>query len=65
MVKHAFRVIDRRGQGTVDAQDLRRLLTSLGERLSSGEVEELIRDAGGANQINYNDFVDKMMKKKN
>ncbi|KAL6078810.1 Calcium-binding protein 8 [Balamuthia mandrillaris] len=65
VVKHAFRVLDREGNGYVTAYDLRRLLTSLGQPLSPAEVEELIRDAGGGEQINYSEFVDKMMRKKN
>lgn len=65
ILKHAFKILDRNGQGYVDAEDLRRLLPYVGERLTSGEVEELIRDAGGGQQINYHEFVDKMMRKKN
>ncbi len=65
ILKHAFSILDWSGQGYVESNDLRRLLTACGERLTPGEVEELIKDAGGGDYIDYNAFVDKMIKKGN
>jgi Ca2+-binding EF-hand superfamily protein len=63
ILRHAFSILDWSGQGYVDANDLRRLLTSQGERLTQGEVEDLIRDAGGGQQVDYNAFVETMIRK--
>ncbi len=63
ILRHAFSILDWSGQGYVDANDLRRLLTSQGERLTQSEVEDLIRDAGGGQQVDYNAFVETMIRK--
>jgi len=63
ILRHAFSILDWSGQGYIEANDLRRLLTSQGERLSQAEVEDLIRDAGGGQQIDYSAFVETMIRK--
>lgn len=65
ILRHAFSILDWAGQGLIDANDLRRLLTSQGERLSQAEVEDLIREAGGGQSVDYNAFVEIMIRKNN
>ena len=38
-------VLDKSGTGTMRAQDLRDMLTTLGEKLNDEEIEECIREA--------------------
>ncbi|KAI3379934.1 hypothetical protein SNEBB_002541 [Seison nebaliae] len=59
----AFRVFDARGEGAVGALEVRRALTSFGEKLSEAEVEEMLGeiriDADG--KFKYAEFVKKLM----
>ena len=61
-VKEAFRVFDRDGNGFISADELRYVMTNLGEKLSDEEVMEMIREADidGDDQINYEEFVTMM-----
>lgn len=56
---NAFRAHDVHKKGYVEASEVRHILMNLGEKLSSREVEAMLRDAntqpGG--QIRYNEFV--------
>ncbi|XP_078486824.1 neo-calmodulin-like [Ciona intestinalis] len=54
----AFRVFDKDLKGHIMASDLRHHLTTLGEKLSPEEVDELIKDAdsSGDGKINYTEF---------
>jgi myosin light chain 6 len=57
-----FRVFDKDQNGTISSAELRHLLTSLGERLTDEEVEQLLQgheDAQG--NINYEEFVKSVM----
>jgi len=44
-IRAAFRILDKEGQGFVGADDLRLALTTLGEKLTEVEADELIREA--------------------
>jgi len=61
-VKAAFQVFDAMGSGTISAEDLKRIMTTMGEKLTPQEADEMVRDAGGG-QIDYSSFVDKMKRK--
>ncbi|KAJ1767348.1 hypothetical protein LPJ74_005422 [Coemansia sp. RSA 1843] len=63
-IKEAFRVFDIDGNGKIDAEELRRIMTSIGEKLTQEEVDEMIREADvdGDNCINYEEFA-KMISK--
>lgn len=64
-VRDAFRVFDVNGIGLISAQELRHVVTNLGEKLSDEEANEMIRvaDADGDGLINYNDFINMMISK--
>ncbi|KAJ8309339.1 hypothetical protein KUTeg_014213 [Tegillarca granosa] len=50
----AFKCFDRDGSGTISIAELRHVLTSLGEKLTDEEVDEMIKDADtGEGSVNY------------
>lgn len=54
-LKDAFQVFDKQGTGMISMHDLKLSLTTLGERLSDEELDELIRevDQDGEGMVNY------------
>ncbi|KAF9273896.1 hypothetical protein BGZ68_001105 [Mortierella alpina] len=53
-----FKVFDPQDNGTISAEDLRRVLTTMGEALSEKEIDELMAEAKIENgMINYEEFV--------
>lgn len=64
-VINAFRVFDKDGTGVVSANELRHIMTTLGDKLTDEEVDEMIREAdiNGDGYIYYEDFVRTMMAK--
>lgn len=58
-LKEAFRVFDKDDDGYLLVGELRRVMTSLGEKMSSEEVDDMIREAdkNGDGKINYAEFV--------
>uniref|UniRef100_H2YVC6 EF-hand domain-containing protein n=1 Tax=Ciona savignyi TaxID=51511 RepID=H2YVC6_CIOSA len=54
----AFKVFDKDLKGYITAADLRHHMTTLGEKLSPEEVDEMIKDAdiNGDGKINYTEF---------
>merc|ERR1712199_97200 len=61
----AFRVFDKDSNGYISAEELRHVMTNLGEKLTEDEVDEMIREADidGDGQVNYEEFVKMMMAK--
>jgi calmodulin len=59
----AFRVFDQTGSGEIGAQELRHIMTSLGEKLSEEEANEMVKLADPTNTgtIKYETFVDKLV----
>ena len=59
----AFKIFDKDGNGVISAQELRHVMTTLGERLTEDEADEMIREADidGDGYINYHEFVRIMM----
>ena len=62
-LKKAFKVFDKEGNGFVDADELRHALTSLGEKFTQEEVDEMVKeikvDADG--QFNYDELVSQLL----
>ncbi|KAL3935904.1 MAG: hypothetical protein SGBAC_008667 [Bacillariaceae sp.] len=56
----AFKALDNAGAGEVDAEELKTLLTSLGERYDDDEADKLIADMGGGSSIKYVKMVKKL-----
>jgi len=55
----AFKAIDQDGNGYLTAEELRQVLTRYGEKLSSEEAENMVRqaDIDGDGKVNYEEFV--------
>eukprot|EP00298_Acanthocystis_sp_HF-20_P025707 c3793_g1_i1.p1 GENE.c3793_g1_i1~~c3793_g1_i1.p1 ORF type:complete len:148 (+),score=71.17 c3793_g1_i1:64-507(+) len=58
-IQAAFKVFDKDGNGTISAQELVSVMTSLGEAITHEDVTELMKEAdlSGKGEINYQDFV--------
>ncbi len=54
-IGEAFRVFDSDGKGFITANELRHVMSSIGEKLSKREIDEMIRaaDAKGSGKIKY------------
>jgi len=57
-IKEAFRVFDKDQNGFVSAIELRKVLNSMGDRLSEADSEDLIKEADqdGDGQLNFEEF---------
>lgn len=53
------RVFDKNGDGLISSSELRHVMTSLGEKLSDEEVEDMLKEADldGDGMVNYIEFV--------
>jgi calmodulin len=61
----AFRVFDKDGNGTISTKELRHIMTTIGDKLTDEEVNQMIEEADvdGDGIINYEEFVRMMMAK--
>ena len=62
-ILEAFKIFDKDGNGKLSADELKLVLTSLGEKLSPQECDEIIRlaDQDGDGQVAYREFVKFLM----
>ncbi|XP_059658121.1 calmodulin-2-like isoform X2 [Cornus florida] len=65
-LREAFRVFDKDESGFITADELRHVMTSLGEKLTDEEVNEMIdeADGDGDKQISYEEFFKVMLAKR-
>ena len=61
-IREAFRVFDKDGNGYISVDELRQVMTNLGEKLTEDEVDEMVREADldGDGEVNYEEFVTMM-----
>lgn len=53
----AFKVFDKNGDGLISAAELKHVLTSIGEKLTDAEVDEMLREVSdGSGEINIKQF---------
>lgn len=58
-MREAFKVFDKDGTGMASPAELRHVLTTIGEKLSEEEVDDLLREAevSGDSKLKVDDFV--------
>lgn len=64
-IREAFRVFDRDSNEYVNAAELKHIMTTIGEKLTEAEVNEMIQEINVTNDglIHYEEFVQLMMGK--
>lgn len=57
-IREAFKVFDKEGKGSIPREEFRHIMTTLGERLTDEEVDEMLddADADGDGEIQYEEF---------
>ena len=62
-VVQAFNVFDKDGSCSITSDEFRKIIYNLGEKLTSNEIEEIIKmsDIDGDGSIDFNEFVKMMM----
>ena len=62
-VKTAFKVFDRNNTGEIEIDDLKRVMTNLGDKLTDEEIKYIINEAdvNGDGVIDNEEFIDMMM----
>ncbi|VVC36122.1 EF-Hand 1, calcium-binding site,EF-hand domain pair,EF-hand domain [Cinara cedri] len=63
---HAFNVFDKNGDGFITFDELKRVMCSIGERLTDEEIEDMIKEAdlNGDKKIDYKEFITIISSKK-
>jgi len=63
---HAFKVFDKNDDGFITFDELKRVMCSIGERLTDEEIEDMIKEAdlNGDKKIDYKEFISIITSKK-
>eukprot|EP00667_Euglena_gracilis_P025283 EG_transcript_29577 len=61
MLMNAFKVLDKAGSGFVETKELKALMTSMGEKYTDEEFEELVRFSNRNGFIKYSEFADRLL----
>eukprot|EP01012_Entosiphon_sulcatum_P009824 TRINITY_DN1563_c0_g1_i1.p1 TRINITY_DN1563_c0_g1~~TRINITY_DN1563_c0_g1_i1.p1 ORF type:complete len:155 (-),score=38.01 TRINITY_DN1563_c0_g1_i1:4-468(-) len=61
MILNAFRVFDKDGTGYLPTSELKGIMTTLGEKYSSEEFDELVRGVDRDGRIRYEELADRML----
>lgn len=58
-IRQAFKVFDKDGNGYITSEELAQVMANLGERLTAGELREMMKEAdtNGDGRIDYEEFV--------
>ena len=61
----AFKMFDKDKNGYIEREELKQMMTKLGEKLTDGEIDEMMKEADTDKdgRVNYNEFL-AMMKPK-
>ena len=64
-LKDAFSLFDKDGDGSIDCDELRTVMTSLGHNLTTAELQEMIDevDSDGNGKIEFSEFITMMTQK--
>eukprot|EP00877_Chromochloris_zofingiensis_P009087 jgi/Chrzof1/4431/Cz14g12250.t1 len=64
-IRNAWKVFDKDNKGVISTAELRHVLSSIGEKLSPAEMEEMIKESDPDNDgmIQYEEFVKMLMAK--
>jgi len=62
-VREAFRILDKEGKGTIDANVLKEILLALDETMTEADVDEMVDeiDEDGSGAVDYEEFKAVMM----
>ena len=58
-MKVAFKMFDKDKNGYIERDELKQMMTKLGEKLTDGEIDEMMKEADTDNdgRVNYNEFL--------
>ena len=58
-----FKLLDPERKGSIKTSELRQIMETFGDKMSSADIDQMIEDAGGGSSIDYVSFVKSMNKK--
>lgn len=62
-IRAQFKILDKDGNGLISAEEIRSVLTSLGDELTDDDINEMIADVdkNGDGEVSYEEFLAHMM----